>query len=79
MIHVSFISHHDLWQLSIEVALDMLTTEQIAELQQAFDLFDVDQGGTINSKVGGPAEWMNIVWIQTRSEWSPKFAFSIRN
>lgn len=32
----------------------MLTTEQIAELQQAFDLFDVDHGGTINSKVGGP-------------------------
>ena len=35
----------------------MLTTEQIAELQQAFDLFDVDQGGTINSKVGGPTEY----------------------
>ena len=35
----------------------MLTTEQIAELQQAFDLFDVDQGGTINSKVGGPTQY----------------------
>ena len=52
MIHNSFIFHHDLWQLPSEVALDMLTIEQIAELQQAFNLFDVDQGGTINSKVG---------------------------
>ena len=28
-----------------------LTAEQIAELQQAFDLFDTDGGGTINTKV----------------------------
>ena len=61
MIHNSFIFHHDLWQWSSEVALDMLTTEQIAELQQAFNLFDVDQGGTINSKVGAAPSKMNGV------------------
>ena len=42
------------------VAPNMLTTEQIAELQQAFNLFDVDQGGTINSKVEAPIGWMNV-------------------
>ena len=52
MIHSSAIMICD----NCPVPLEMLTTEQLAELQQAFNLFDVDQGGTINSKVGAPSE-----------------------
>ena len=32
-----------------------LTMEQIAELKQAFNLFDVDGGGTVNSRELGTA------------------------